>query len=173
MHSLFPSVRLQRQRMNEGTSGDETDEAMWSGEKNNKSFIQNVSLFVEDNVALSIEGSCLNAKPLLRGFSQRPCARHHEWVNAHLWWLWVVMDKQKSALEIQSIYQLLHFSVKDSTGGGSADIHLCSLHPSFRSDGTHQACVCVKLRHPKASWTASSVSGWPRWRSSSHLRSPW
>lgn len=48
----------------------------------------------------------------------------------------------KSALEIQSIYHLLHFSVKDTMNGGSADIHLCSLNPSFRSDETYQAYVC-------------------------------
>lgn len=44
----------------------------------------NVSLFLEDNVALVIEGRWFNPKPLLCRFSQRPCARRREWVNAHL-----------------------------------------------------------------------------------------
>lgn len=43
---------------------------------------------------------------------------------------------------MQSIQHLLHFSVKETMNGGCADLHLCSLNPSFRSGRTHQACVC-------------------------------
>lgn len=42
-----------------------------------------------------IEGRWFNPKPLLCRFSHRPCARCSEWVNAHLWWLWVVTDDTK------------------------------------------------------------------------------
>lgn len=49
---------------------------------------------------------------------------------------------QKTALEIQSRYCLLRFSVENAVNEGSADVHLCSLNPSFRSDGTHQAGMC-------------------------------
>lgn len=85
-------------------------------------------------------------------------------------WLWSVTDDSHSALEILPFYHLLHFFSRGQNGG-STGIHLFNL----RSDGTHKASV-QKGRDkdiPKASWTASSVSHWPRWRSGSHLTSPW
>lgn len=90
-----------------------------------------------------------------------------------MWRLWLVTDDSKSALQILSFYHLFRLytlSAKDRMEG----LHVF-ISPISGQMG-HIRPVCKKGRDkdiPKASWTASSVSCWPRWRSSSHLTSPW